>query len=417
MHLKGTLILLFLISQASPGLAQFKNTLLHEVTSAAPRSLAIAVNPRTPQNIVVMCGSDQIFYSKDAGQTWAGNALTSPAIKGHAVMFTDDKATFRLLHVAADGEHAGRMVIRRSDDAGESWSAGEPVMTGAAGIQRNHWATRDAKGNLYLTWAQPMSEDDCPANLYFSMSKNGKKWSDPTVIAKDMSYCAPDGIGAAIPTVTYDGKVMIAWSDQNKVFLDRSFNGGEWWLSNDITVADQVGGAQYSVPGVGICYGRPVLTTDHSKSPYRGSLYIVWADQRNGEADTDVLFTRSHNFGDNWSLPSRVGADTHGRHQYMPWVTVDPATGYLYILYYDRSAYDDNRTDVYLAWSVDGGASFQTTRISERPFLPEESDLFVSCNSIAAQGGVIATVWSRVDDGKVSVWTSTFKHEDLPAKR
>jgi carbohydrate-selective porin OprB len=42
----------------------------------------------------------------------------------------------------------------------------------------------------------------------------------------------------------------------------------------------------------------PVLKVDNSKSRMNGSLYLVWADQRNGENDTDIWFMRSTNQGD-----------------------------------------------------------------------------------------------------------------------
>ena len=157
----------------------------------------------------------------------------------------------------------------------------------------------------------------------------------------------------------------------------------------------------------------PVLMADNSKSQYRGSLYLVWADQRNGENDTDIWFTRSHNFGDNWSSPSRINNDGKGKHQYMPWITVDPETGYLYVLYYDRRNYEDNQTDVYLAYSTDGGASVKNALISDKPFHPREGEVFGDNNSLSAHGGVVMPVWTRTDDGKTSIWTATITQEAL----
>jgi hypothetical protein len=82
-------------------------------------------------------------------------------------------------------------------------------------------------------------------------------------------------------------------------------------------------------------------------------------------------------------------------------------------MYYDRRAYDDNRTDVYLAYSMDGGASFKNVRISESPFIPAEGVFFGEYNNISAHKGIITPIWTRVDEGKTSVWTTVIKHEDL----
>jgi hypothetical protein len=82
-------------------------------------------------------------------------------------------------------------------------------------------------------------------------------------------------------------------------------------------------------------------------------------------------------------------------------------------VYYDRRSYDDKRTDVYLAWSTNGGKSFYNTKISETPFIPEEASFFGDYTNITAANGVIVPVWARMDDGKTSVWTAVIKHEDL----
>jgi hypothetical protein len=247
------------------------------------------------------------------------------------------------------------------------------------------------------------------------MSKNGKKWSEPVQISQLPGNCVDDDNTAegAVPTVTFDGKVFVAWANKGKIYLDRSFDGGSLWLRNDIVVAEQKGGWDMEIPGHDRCNGMPVLMTDRSKSNFRGSLYLVWADQSKGPGDTDIWFTRSHNFGDNWSSPMRINNDKTTTHQYLPWMVVDQATGYIYIVYYDRRKYEDNQTDVYLAYSTDAGASFKNVLISEEPFTPEDKTSFGDYNNISAHKGVIAPIWTRMDEGRTSVWTTVIKHEDL----
>ena len=161
------------------------------------------------------------------------------------------------------------------------------------------------------------------------------------------------------------------------------------------------------------CNGIPVLMINQSKSPAQGSLYLVWADQRNGENDTDIWFIRSTNFGDNWTSPMKLGDDKNKRHQYSPWMTVDQSTGYIYVVYFDRGNYEDNQTDVYLSYSTDSGSSFKNVKISETPFNPADSTMSASYNNISAHKGVIVPIWTRVDDGKASIWTSIIKQADL----
>jgi hypothetical protein len=157
----------------------------------------------------------------------------------------------------------------------------------------------------------------------------------------------------------------------------------------------------------------PVLMVDNSPGPMHGSLYIVWADQKNGPNDTDIWFTRSTNKGDSWTAPEKINKDAPGKHQFLPWLAIDQTTGYLYVVYYDRRAYDDLRTDVYVAFSIDGGNSFIERKISETPFVPTDANFFGDYTNISAHKGIIAPIWTRMDEGKTSVWTAIIKQSEL----
>lgn len=432
MPLKSAFILFCAVISAHTLVAQFKNIMLDEQKGDGKFVCepTIAINPKDRNNIVAGSMPDNVYYTKDGGQTWTNGKLNCPfGVYGDPSLISDQKGNFYYFHLSGpsdtasgdEEEQADRIVVQKSTDGGKTWSEGESIGLNSPKAQQREWATTDGHGNVYVSWTQfdryRDSDSTCHSNILFSMSKGGKKWTEPVVISGTPGDCR-DGDGTtagAMPAVTIDGKVIVAWASQGKILLDRSFNGGERWLMNDVEVAEQPGGWDMNVPGHDRCNGMPVLMTDKSKSPYHGSLYLLWADQRNGQGDTDIWFTRSLNFGDNWATPARVNDDGAGKHQYLPWMAVDPSTGYIYIVYYDRRDYDDNRTDVYLAWSVDGGASFKNTKISERPFIPQNDKLFGNHNNISAHDGIITPVWTRMDDGKTSVWTTIIKHEQLAA--
>ena len=140
---------------------------------------------------------------------------------------------------------------------------------------------------------------------------------------------------------------------------------------------------------------------------------MVWADQRNGQEDTDIWLTRSHNFGDNWSSPVRINDDGPGHHQYVPSMAVDQTTGYIYLIYYDRRDGNGVETDLYLAFSTDGGVNFKNIRISESSFSSQPSDKVSIGTDITAHNGIVVPVWTRVDGGQTSIWTASINHEDL----
>lgn len=430
MESKTSLIIVFLFAHVSIGLGQFRNIKLDEQQDGSRYVCepTIAVNPRHPNNIVAGAVLDNVYYTKDSGKTWSKSQLKSPfGVYGDPTIIADDKGNFYYFHLSDptggaggyDSEKLDRIVVQKSEDGGVTWTEGESIGLNPPKDQDKQWATVDSKGNLYVSWTQfdkyGSSDPACQSNILFSMSKNGKKWTDPVVISQVPGNCIDDDNTAegAVPAVTFDGKAFVAWSNRGKIFLDRSFNGGDLWLGNDITVDEQVGGWDLKIPGHDRCNGLPVLMTDNSKSAYRGSLYLVWADQRNGEDDTDIWFTRSHNFGDNWASPTRVNDDGPGKHQYLPWMAVDQRTGYIYIIYYDRREHDDNKTDVYLAYSSDGGAKFKNVKISESPFVPQDDRFFGDYNNISAHDGIIAPIWTRMDDGKTSVWTAIIRQDEL----
>ena len=156
-----------------------------------------------------------------------------------------------------------------------------------------------------------------------------------------------------------------------------------------------------------------LLCDNTKKSNLTGALYLMWADQLRGENDTDIWFTRSLNFGDNWNQPGRINDDSPGKHQYFPFMAFDSETGYIYILYYDRRNHVNETTDVFIAYSKDGGASFKNVKINETPFVADAGISIGDYIGIAAHDGVITPVWTRTEGAKNSVWISVIKQEEL----
>ena len=405
---------------------QFKNVKVDEGASGNPCEPSITINKKNPLNIVVAASPDNVYYTVDGGDTWQMQKFTSSAgVSGDAVIVSDDKGNFFSFHTAGTSaaqnqiQNADQILCHISKDGGKTWEEGVSIGLSAGKTQSKPWATADSKGNIWLTWTQYDSyksdDENCLTTVLLSSTSNGKKWSKPLQISQTPGNCKDDDDSAvgATPAIGVDGKAFVAWANQSKIFLDRSFNGGGLWLTNDIAVEKQPGGWNMKVPGLDRCNGMPQLMIDQSKTIYQGSLYIVWADQRNGEANTDVWFMRSTNFGDNWSTPVKIGEDKNKTHQFMPGMTIDPATGFLYIVYYDRDEYEDNQTDVCLAYSTDGGITFKSKKISDSPFTPDEKTAFGDYINISAYKGMITPVWTRMDEGKTSIWTSIIKQSDL----
>jgi len=422
-----TVLILGLALLTNAGYAQFKNIQLDKGGDYACEP-SIAINLKNPNNIVAGSVLDNVYVTHDGGKTWTQSKLTSSmGVYGDPAIFSDSKGNFYYFHLSDPTKGQGdftsemldRIVVQSSTDDGKTWSDGAGIGLNHPKDQDKQWATIDNKGNIIVTWTQfdtyGDSSKSCQSNILLSMSKNGKKWSDPVVISQTPGDCVDSDNTAegAVPAVTFDGKMFVTWSSQGKIFMDRSFDGGATWLSNDVFIAQQPGGWDLKIPGHDRANGMPVLMANNGPIHLRGMLCLLWADQRNGENDTDIWFTRSANYGDNWAEPIRINDDRPGKHQYLPWMAIDQTTGFIYVVYYDRRSYDDNQTDVYLAWSEDQGASFTNVKISETPFTPSETSFFGDYTNIAAHKGIITPIWARMDDGKTSIMTAVIRHEDL----
>jgi hypothetical protein len=421
---------LLIVTVFQNSFCQFRNIQLDAAGPEKPYICepSIAINPKNPKNIVAASVLNNIYVTIDSGRTWKHVKVESPwGVYGDPSVIADHKGKFYFFHLSDpthgkgdyNSEKLDRIIVQESSDGGLTWTEGESIGFNHPKDQDKQWPVVDSRGNLYVTWTQfdtyGNPDPNCQSNILFSKSKNGDKWSTPVQVSQTPGNCVDDDDTAegAVPAITLGGKIFVAWANQKKIFLDRSYDGGNTWLSNDLAIAEQPGGWDLKIPGHDRCNGMPVLIADNGKTPWNGFLYLVWADQRNGDDDTDIWFMRSHNGGDNWTPALRINDDGPGRHQYLPWMTIDQVTGYIYIVFYDRRDHEGLETDVYLAFSHDGGSSFKNVKISESPFTPSDTAFFGDYNNISAHKGMIAPIWTRMDNGMTSVWTSVILQDQL----
>jgi hypothetical protein len=94
--------------------------------------------------------------------------------------------------------------------------------------------------------------------------------------------------------------------------------------------------------------------------PARRRIHAAW------ESGHDVFVSRSDDGGASWSPPRRIGPQNGG--QFLPGLGISP-DGRVDVGFYDRSGDpEDVLAEVVLASSFDGGRSFVTGVVSDRPF-------------------------------------------------
>jgi hypothetical protein len=223
-------------------------------------------------------------------------------------------------------------------------------------------------------------------------------------------------VGGAVPAVGPNGEIYVSWAGPNGIVFNRSTDEGETWLEEEIQIDTLPGGWNIDIPGIPRCNGFPVIKCDLSGGPNHGTIYVNWSDQRNGIDNTDIWLSKSLDGGDNWSSALKVNNDNSHRHQFFTWMDIDQTNGNLHFIFYDRRNYLGDWTDVFLGFSNDGGESFSNRLISEEPFLPNKSMFFGDYNNIAVHNNIVRPIWTRLHEGKISVWTDISPFDETLSK-
>ena len=384
---------------------------------------SICINKTNTINIIAGSIYDNVHISEDGGKTWKTKHLKSQfGVFGDPCLASDWQGNIYYLHLANSGNGSrrstgfiDRIVIQKSIDNGKHWISDAGIGYNPPKKQDKHWVGISEKTNeIAVTWTEfDKYNSKAPkdkSKIMFSKSDDlGLTWTKPIKINEFDGDCQDDDdtVEGAVPVFDKQGNIYVTWAYHNKIYFDKSTDSGKTWLENDIVVANQPEGWAYNIPGVFRCNGMPVLDIDNTGGKYNGTLYINWSDQRNGTDDTDIFISKSTDGGHTWSQAKRVNTDATKTHQFFTWMKLDPTTGYIYIVYYDRSKYTDKKTDVVLAVSRDGGAHFTQQTISDKPFVPIKTVFFGDYTNIDAYRGIVTPIWTAMEDGKMKIKTTT----------
>ncbi len=378
---------------------------------------SIAIHPKNPKIMIAGTILNDYYYSKNGGKRWESKSITSPyGVFGDPVLIFDTTGRPYYFHLASykATSHLDRIVCQSADKVCSDFNDGTFPKPNGKKVQDKHWIVVNPFTNdLYMTWTQfdaynSKNPKDSSLIVFSKSTDQGKTWSDPLRISKFGGDCLDDDetVEGAVPAVGPNGELYVTWTGPKGLVMQKSMDGGATWLPEEVQLEKQWGGWTLEIPEMNRANGLPILKCDLSGGPDRGALYLNWCDQRNGETDTDVFIKKSTDGGETWTDAIKVNQDDSQKHQFYTWMDVDQSTGFLYFVYYDRRNYDDAQTDVYMSVSKDGGQTFTDTKLSKTPFTPTKSVFFGDYLNISAVKGVIRPIWSRMDDGLITLWVA-----------
>ena len=402
-----------------------------------PVETSIAINPKSPKNIIAAFLSydkglkgftDFTCTSFDGGLTWKEVKTDNPQkrIQGDdAVAFGKDGIAYHsyLSFYGLENEKSKRpssgIFINSSSDGGITWPTHSIVVdhiNTSAPMEDKPYVVVDNsdlskyKNNVYVAWThfQNYGSND-PADssqIYFSSSiDSGKTFTSPIRISTTGGDCrdSSNTVEGAITSVGPEGEIYIVWAGPKGLVFTESVDGGKTF-SPEKVIGFIYHGWDMKVQGIERANGMPVTKTDLSNGKYKGSIYVNWSDDRFG--DPDIFLKYSRDGGKTWSNTIRVNDDSlrNGKAQFFTWMSVDPVDGSLNIVFYDRDDTFGNLTGVTLARSIDGGKTFVNYKLNVDSFDCNNKIFFGDYTGIDAYDGFVIPIFMHfIDKINISV--------------
>ena len=343
-------------------------------------------------------------YSTNGGLTWSGSQLLDSTLlpgltrNSDPVVAIDTAGNFYIAVIAIAFPSGNlTLAVYKSTNGGVTFP--NAYIAAAQGGEDKEWITTDLSpvssflNTLYISWTRFTPSSGI---VLVKSTNGGVNWSSPAIQVSDVT----NSVQGSFLCTSRDGQVNVVWmgfSGTAQIKFDKSTNGGSNF-GTDVTIAS--GPFPDGLPNDVNTF--PTIAVDNSTGPRSGWLYVVFADNRNG--DCDVFLTKSTNSGVNWSTPVRVNNDpiNNGKIQYWPVIAVDE-DGYIAIVFMDTRNTPNNTTiEAFLARSYDGGVTFTNELISSEQSptaIPGSNVRFGDYIDIDYVGTNIVPVWTDERNG------------------
>lgn len=380
---------------------------------------SIAIDPTKPNTVYAAAVLNHFYESTDGGLTWQASQLHSTyGVWGDPCLVVDGTGRVYYFHLSDPsgqnwrGEnYLDRIVCQTKDGPGPYYSFTNGSFTEVNGKKHDkEWAAVDPRtGKIALTWTQfdqyGTKDEGCTSRILYSESVDGGiSWSEPVAPSAFVGDCVDDDGTAegVVPAFDSRGNVYFSWALNNTLYFTKNKGRTGWETA---AIGTQKAGWAQSYAGFSRSNGMPVTACDtYERSPYHNRIYVCWGDQ-NDRKGGEIYIMHSDNAGKSWSTPRSIGG-SGASDQFMPWLAVDPTSGYLYAVYYDRrDTKTANETNTYLAVSKDGGDHWEEQKLNTSPFYPSDKVFMGDYNHISAYDGHVRPIWTELNNGQKSIWT------------
>lgn len=419
-------------------------------------SSKIVCSPNSTSSGSLTTGLNPIYFTTNFGSSWTKSTFNAtPNTAGAFIagggdpMFAYDKtgklffSWINLYGTASFDSIHWDLMWAYSNNNGNTWTKGTEPIAHSAGLLASltpdvaydkQWMACDMSSSVYenTIYCVFFEANTVNGNLMIGVRKKAPSDANFSAVTVPVSDNVYTDVQFSSIAVDANGNVHISFcatldGSHWSLYHSMSSDGGNTF-DTDLKISDfHLPGLSGDQPGVsftGIDTGRiypcPHLRIDNSGGANDGNIYAVWCG--NGiigdlNKGGEIYFSRSTNNGANWSNAVRINDNLTNltTDQFYPAMEVNSA-GIISVAYYDRRNDAANiQTHYYMAYSFDGGATFEKSF----PVTQQPTDFTTigstngnfgvgEYNHIVCTGSYAIPFWSdgRTDDGDMDVYAA-----------
>ena len=334
----------------------------------------ISLNLSNPNNVLASSNTytstyQQGYYTtSNGGNTWSG----SESYPNETEVYGDPSTAFDQngnAFMSTLNNGATNYLITKSSSGGTNWSTPISGNANTTSFDKEMIAVDNTNsayaGNIYCAWTDFGTSND---DVKFNRSIDGGNTFSSPIILKSTHW----GQGTNVQ-VGPNGEVYVCWADYpgslpaTGIGFTKSLDGGVTFSAAMVAFPSsgiRTSNGPLSLFGNTRVNDFPSMAVDKSCGNTRGRIYITYPEKKNGTGKAIIEVRYSDDEGSTWSSPTEVSIPNASQ-SWMPWIAVDDVTGMVCVDYFSLDQSSGFSTNTYLAYSSDGGNTWDNVKVSD----------------------------------------------------